>query len=136
MEQTNRDLAYYRGLAYTRRVRVESDEGGEYFVADVEELSGLESDGLTELEARYNLQLAFDDYITALLAQGTMISEPVVVRPIAVARERSIGRLITGLFRFGRTPAQQDTGVSSGSVIIDVPSEWSPVETEVETIGV
>ena len=76
MEQTTKDLNYYRGLPYTRRIRLERDNGGEYFVADVEELSGLESDGITELEARYNLQLAFDDYVTALLARNAQIVEP------------------------------------------------------------
>ena len=76
MKSMTKDLAYYLSLPYTRRVRVESDKGGEYFVAYIEELGGLESDGLTEVEARYNLQLAFVDYLTALLDRSATITEP------------------------------------------------------------
>ena len=134
MKRVNRDLAYYRSLPYTRRVRVERDVGGDYFIAYVEELGGLESDGLTETEARYNLQLAFDDYITALLARDVEIAVP-ELGPLhsTVAHRRGIGRIITGLFR--RTTAQPGTGVSHASVTIDPPSEWFQPEMEVETSG-
>ena len=134
MKQMTKDLAYYLSLPYTRRVRVERDDGGEYFVADVEELSGLESDGLTELEARYNLQLAFNDYITALLARNVQIAEP-ELWPGAARHSTVVRRVITSLFRFRRTPAEPASGVSSGSVWIDPPNEWSRVETDVETRG-
>ena len=127
MEQPNRDLAYYRGLPYTRRIRVERDAGGEYFVAVIEELSGLESDGVSDLEARYNLQLAFDDYIAALIARKAHIEEP-ELWPGTARRSTVVRRIITSLRRFGR--AQPTSGVSAEALWIDPPDEWSPLETE------
>lgn len=133
MKQDNKDLSYYRSLPYTRRARLERDVGGDYFVAYVEELAGLESDGLNETEARYNLQLAFDDYITALLDRGVPIAEPELrLQRSTVAHWLGIGRIFTGLFQRTRVEPE-DTGVSFESIMTDPPGVWYPTEPEVET---
>lgn len=67
---------YYRRLPYTRRVRVESDEGGEYFVAFIPELPGVEASGATDMDARAALSAAFEDYLAAMLEWGEEIPEP------------------------------------------------------------
>lgn len=68
---------YFRGLPYSKRVRIERDgDGPEYFVAYIEELDGVQADGETELEARRHLQDAFDDYVAAMLEWGDTIPEP------------------------------------------------------------
>jgi len=72
-----KDLAYYKRLPYTRRVRVEDDDSGPYFVAFVEELRGVEADGASALEALSNLTDAFQDYIQAMLGWGDEIPEPI-----------------------------------------------------------
>ncbi len=53
MAKMSKDLPYYRSLPYTRRVRLEEDKGGEYFVLS-----------------------AFDDAISAMLEWGREIPEP------------------------------------------------------------
>lgn len=72
----NRTAEYYRGLPYTRRVRTESDPSGEYFVAFVAELPGVEADGTDPTEALYHLSAAFEDYILAMIEWGDEIPEP------------------------------------------------------------
>ena len=88
---------------------------------------------MTELEARYNLQLAFDDYIAALLARKAQIEEP-ELWPGAATQATVVRRIITSLRRFGRT-LPQPSGVSSEKVWIDPPNEWSRLETDIETRG-
>ena len=70
------DLSYYRSLPYTRRLRIESGDGGEYFVASVAELAGVEADGESRIEALFNLQSAFDDAVEAMLEWDHDIPEP------------------------------------------------------------
>jgi len=72
-----KDLAYYKRLPYTRRVRIEDDGSRAYFVAFVEEIGGLEADGSSPLEAMSNLARAFDDYVEAMVSWGDEIPEPV-----------------------------------------------------------
>ena len=72
----SKDLSYYRSLPYARRVRLDADEGGDYFVAYVAELDGVEADGASPVEATYNLLSAFDDAIEAMLEWGHKILEP------------------------------------------------------------
>ena len=76
MAKMSKDLSHYRALPYTRRVRLETDEGGGYFVAYVAELDGVEADGVSPVEAMYNLLSAFDDAIEAMLEWGHKIPEP------------------------------------------------------------
>jgi len=71
-----KDLDYYRSLPYERTLRVEHDDDGEYFVASIRELQGVEADGATHWEALFELQAAFDDAIQALLEWGDDIPEP------------------------------------------------------------
>ena len=116
-KQMTKDLAYYLSLPYTRRVRVERDKGGEYFVAYVEELGGLESDGLTEAEARYNLQLAFVDYVTALLARSATIAEPeswpgADLAAAGVVARRGWMKYLRGAFR--KAPKKRKAGRAHG----------------------
>ena len=132
MKSMNKDLAYYLSLPYTRRVRLERDEGGEYFVAYVVELGGLESDGLTESEARYNLQSAFVDYLTALLSRNATIAEPELwPGPSKVLRKRRA--FFSLISRQAETPIK--VGISQESVVIDPLPEWSQPESEVRTSG-
>ena len=138
MKTTDKDLSYYRSLPYTRRVRLERDKGGDYFVACVSELPGLESDGLTELEARFNLQAAFDDYVEALLEQGVTIAEP-TYWPQSVAKQ-GLRRLqfAAALRRFfrRRVPAEDGGVVSFDQHVTQAASsEWSEVEAKAETSG-
>lgn len=72
----NKDLSYYRQLPYTRRVRIEEDPEGQYFVAFVVELDGLEADGETAIEALFHLQEAFDEYIVSMIGWGEVIPQP------------------------------------------------------------
>ena len=67
---------YFRRLPYTRRVRIEADERGEYFVASIAELPGVEAPGSSHVEALAELQHAFDDYVAAMLEWGHEIPEP------------------------------------------------------------
>lgn len=71
-----RDLSYYRGLPYRRRVDLAVENGEEFFIASVLELPGLKADGRDHVEALKNLAEAFDDYIQAMLEWGTEIPEP------------------------------------------------------------
>ncbi len=137
MQTTSRDLRYYRGLPYTRRVRLERDDGGDYFVAYVVELSGLESDGLTEAEARYNLQAAFDDYIEALLEEGITISEP-KRWPASVAKKgMRRGQMASAIRRFiRRRTGSSDETVSFDQHLTGMPAEdWLQAEPDAETSG-
>ena len=74
MKQT---LEYYRSLPYTRRAEgIHEADGPPYWVAWIGELSGCKTDGATYAEAMANLDVAFDDYIEALLEFGSDISLP------------------------------------------------------------
>lgn len=135
MTPTGKDLSYYLGLPYTRRTRVERDKGGEYFVAYVEELSGLESDGVTEAEAWYNLHRAFVDYIASLLDRNVEIAEPELWPGTPVAsRVLSWGSVFKKVF-VRKPPSEIEVAVSRESVVINAPEEWSQPETEVRTSG-
>jgi predicted RNase H-like HicB family nuclease len=57
-------------------VRLERDDRGEYFLAYIEELPGVEADGTTEFAARASLASAFEDYLAAMLQWGKQIPEP------------------------------------------------------------
>ena len=72
-----KNLDYYRLLPYSRRVDKEQEEGTEpYFVARVDELRGCIAHGATRAEAILQLNIAFDEYIEAMLEWGKDIPEP------------------------------------------------------------
>lgn len=73
----SRTVQYYRGLPYRHRVRPEEDSTGErYFVAWIEELPWIRTDGVTRHDALYNLQQVFPEAIKTMLAAGDEIAEP------------------------------------------------------------
>ena len=95
MAPKGKGVGYYRRLPYQRRLRMEQGEGGgEYFVAFIEDLPGVEADGADPITARTNLLNAFEDYIAAMLEWGEEIPEPVLwpgedfVAPRKSARRR------------------------------------------------
>ena len=70
-------LEYYRTLPYSRRVEGFQEAGVDrYWLAWIEELPGCKTDGATFDEAMANLDVAFDDYIEAMLEFGTEIAVP------------------------------------------------------------
>lgn len=72
-----KDLDYYRLLPYARRMEREEEEGAEpYWVARVDELGGCIAHGATRPEAILQLNIAFDEYIEAMLEWGKDIPEP------------------------------------------------------------
>ncbi len=72
-----KDLTYYQGLGYRRRIQlVTEDEGVPFWVATFEELPGCLSDGETRSEAILHLNEAFDEFITAHLEWRKPIPEP------------------------------------------------------------
>ena len=72
-----KNLAYYQGLPYSRHAEVIYGEpGGPYWLVWVKELPGCKTDGKTYVEAMANLDIAFDDYIEAILEFGSEIQEP------------------------------------------------------------
>lgn len=72
-----RDLAYYKALSYTKVVGfIEGVKGKGYWVARYDELQGCSATGETQGEAESKLDLAFEDYIQALLGWGDRIPEP------------------------------------------------------------
>lgn len=72
-----KNKAYYLALPYTRRVRVEEGKRKRrYLVASIDELPGVEGEGETPEEAHYHLQLAFVDYLDAMIEWGDEIPEP------------------------------------------------------------
>lgn len=73
---TEKAVAYYRRLPYTRRVRLHEEGESAYFVAYVEELPALQIDGETKEEALKRLDDMFDDFIEAQLEWGEEIPEP------------------------------------------------------------
>lgn len=71
-----RKLSYYRTLPYTRRCRLDVDDGERYWLAWVEELAGCKVEGATKAEAFRKLDETFDDYIVAKLERMSPIPEP------------------------------------------------------------
>ena len=71
-----KDLSYYMALPYSKVVKFQSDESGQYFVSEVLELSGCSSTGDTETEALDSLKEAMACYLECCLADGDAIPEP------------------------------------------------------------
>lgn len=73
-----KDLQYYRGLPFTRRIERKKGggEGEHYFTAEIEELPSLLATGPTRAEVLYDLDAVFDDYIESSLEWGDRIPEP------------------------------------------------------------
>ena len=70
-------LNYYRSLPYSRRAEgIYENDGPPYWLVWIEELPGCKTDGSTYWEAMANLDIAFDDYIQAMLEFETDIPEP------------------------------------------------------------
>jgi predicted RNase H-like HicB family nuclease len=97
-----RDLQFYRALPYSRTVSLVEDDGGDgtYFLAHVEELPSVKADGESHVEALYNLSLAFDDYISAMLAVGRAIPEPELWPPeeLEIHTGRVVGQILRQVF--------------------------------------
>ena len=67
----------YQALPYSRRVeRIHEDDGSFYWVAWIHELDGCKTDGDTQAKAMLNLNIAFDDYIEAMIEFGNNIPTP------------------------------------------------------------
>ena len=91
-----KNLAYYQGLPYSRHSEaIHGEEGGPYWIAWIEELPGCKTDGETHIEAMANLDVAFDDYIEAMLKFGSEIQEPrsPEIRPEELVLEVSVESL-------------------------------------------
>ena len=91
-----KNLAYYQGLPYSRHAEaIHGEEGGPYWIAWVEELPGCKTDGENRIEAMANLDVAFDDYIEAMLKFGSEIQEPhrPEIRPEELVLEVSVESL-------------------------------------------
>ena len=127
-----KNLSYYNGLPYTRRIRLEDDQSGEYFVAFVKELSGLESDGVTEAEAWYNLQQAFDDYVGAMISGGHEIAEPELWPPTSVTVRAGLLRTLTAAWR---KPREVVVAPAHASTFEDTPEDWTQTSDSVTTSG-
>ena len=83
-------LDYYRALPYSRRAEGLQEAGADrYWVAWIEELPGCKTDGATYEEAMANLDVAFDDYIEAMLEFGTKIAVPKKLSETVTVREIS-----------------------------------------------
>lgn len=74
MKQKN--LSYYQALPYTRRCRLDVEDGDRYWLAWIERLAGCKVDGASKAEAFRKLDEIFDDYIAAKLERGSPIPEP------------------------------------------------------------
>ena len=72
----SKKIRAYLAMPYTRTVRTVADGDEHYFVAAIEELPGVEAGAETPYEAYYNLQLAFEDYLAAMVEWGESIPEP------------------------------------------------------------
>ena len=72
-----RDLAYYRLLPYNRLSEpAQNESGSRYWVVWIEEIPECKADGKTITDAMSNLDLAFDDYIEAMLEFSSEIAVP------------------------------------------------------------
>ncbi|MFO8175514.1 MAG: type II toxin-antitoxin system HicB family antitoxin [Longimicrobiales bacterium] len=120
MRNEKKDLSYYKGQPYSRRIRlIQEEDGEEYFVASIAELPGVEADGSTPWEAAYHLQSAFEEYLQAMLEWGDEIPEPEIE---TFPRERTI---------WERTVSREETEVSSSEDLFflgDTPSEPTTVQ--------
>ena len=97
-----KDLAYYRLLAYRRRVdRMEEEDGSRYYVARVLELDGCIASGDSRPEAIANLKTAFDEYVEAMTEWGNEIAEPAQGRPKARG----------GMFKFDHKSPAESSGI-------------------------
>jgi predicted RNase H-like HicB family nuclease len=77
VNQTTKNLAFYKRLPYTLRVEPVIDpDDGYYWTAQYIELRGCKTDGTTETEAVANVQELFDEYIMARIERGSIIPEP------------------------------------------------------------
>lgn len=76
MSDQNRQIGYYKRLPYTRSVDVREEDGETYFLAEIEELDGVEASGATRWEALHNLEAAFDSYLRAMTELGREIPTP------------------------------------------------------------
>lgn len=72
----HKKLSYYRTLPYTRRCRLDLEDGERYWLAWIEELAGCKVEGATKAEAFRKLDETFDDYIVAKLDRKSPIPEP------------------------------------------------------------
>lgn len=98
---TPQTLDDYRALPYRPTCERVNDESGTYFVCQYPDLPGLSADGVTRAEAVHNGQLAFDDFIRALLEWGETI--PLPPNAERVAKARGLGERPT--LRLTSTPA-------------------------------
>ena len=81
-------LAHYRTLPYSRRAEGFHEAGADrYWVVWIDELPGCKTDGATYEEAMANLDVAFDDYIEAMLEFGTEIAVPKKLSETATVHE-------------------------------------------------
>jgi predicted RNase H-like HicB family nuclease len=64
------------GLPWTVSVHPESDDRGRYFVAEIEEIPGVNGYGDTEVEARGDLYEALQDVFDDMVARGEAIPAP------------------------------------------------------------
>lgn len=76
MSDQTRQISYYKRLPYTRSVDVREEDGETYFLAEIEELDGVEASGETRWEALHNLNAAFDAYLRAMIELGREIPTP------------------------------------------------------------
>jgi predicted RNase H-like HicB family nuclease len=72
-----KDLDYYMNLPYTIQIRSIKVESGEYFFAQVLELDGCQSHGVTLQEASANILEAMEGWLSVKLEQGDPIPEPI-----------------------------------------------------------
>lgn len=71
-----KDVAFYRGLPYTRRCSPFVEEAKLLWHAWIEELPGCEVDADEKAAAFADLQEVFEDYIQTKLEWGSPIPEP------------------------------------------------------------
>ena len=77
MEQTTKNIQYYRRLPYTLYVEpLRDSDGTNYWTAEYLELRGCKTDGITEGEPVANVQQLFDEYISGRLGDKLEIPEP------------------------------------------------------------
>ena len=78
MTNTNKTVDYYKRLPYKIRVEPMTDnDGNQYWIADIPDLRGCKTDGITRAEAIVNLHELFDEYIEARLEVDSDIPEPI-----------------------------------------------------------
>lgn len=81
MEQTTKNLEYYKRIPYTLRLEPVNDpKEGKYWLAEFVELRGCKTEGKNEGEAITNLHELFDEYIQTHIENKLPIVEPEKIR--------------------------------------------------------